>query len=116
MRISSYRSCWVFSSTRGNRAGGGYAYAHSAFQLTDRASTAMAGGFGTGDTNSASCDSNLLQTDPIMGFPIPVSVLLRQMHVDTILYLTSGKGVTECLQGRSISRGCVMPGVLTHEE
>ena len=52
------------------------------------------------------CDSTLLQTDPIMGFPIP------QMDVETILYLTSGKGVTECLQGRSISRGCVVPGVL----
>ena len=58
------------------------------------------------------CDSTLLQTDPIMGFPIPMSVLGRQMDVETILYLTSGKGVTECLQGRSISRGCVMPRVL----
>ena len=58
------------------------------------------------------CDSTLLQTDPIMGFPIPMSVLRRQMDVESILYLTSGKGVTECLQGRSISRGCVMPGVL----
>ena len=56
------------------------------------------------------CDSTSLQTDPIMGFPIPV--LRRQMDVETILYLTSGKGVTECLQGRSISRGCVVPGVL----
>ena len=58
------------------------------------------------------CDSTLLQTDPIMGFSIPVSVLVRQMDVETILYLTSGKGVTECLQGRSISRGCIVPGVL----
>ena len=58
------------------------------------------------------CDSTLLQTDPIMGFPIPESVLGRQMDVETILYLTSGKGVTECPQGRSISRGCVVPGAL----
>ena len=46
------------------------------------------------------CDSTSLQTDPIMGFPIPVSVLGRPMYVETILYLTSGKGVTEYLQGR----------------
>ena len=58
------------------------------------------------------CDSTLLQTDPIMGFHIPVSVLGRQIDVETILYMTSGKGVTECLQGRSISQGCVVPGVL----
>ena len=58
------------------------------------------------------CDSTSLQTDPIMGFPIPVSVLGRQMDVETILYLTSGKGVIGCLQGCSISRGCVVPGVL----
>ena len=45
------------------------------------------------------CDSTSLQTDPIIGFPIPVSVLGRQVDVETILYLTSGKGVTECLQG-----------------
>ena len=56
------------------------------------------------------CDSTSLQTDPIMGFPIPV--LGRHVEVETILYLTSGKGMTECLQGRSISRGCVMPRVL----
>ena len=30
MRISSHWSCWAFTSTCGNRAGGGYAYAHSA--------------------------------------------------------------------------------------
>ena len=54
MRISLHWSCWAFSSTRGNRAGGGYAYAHSAFQLINRASTAMANGSGTGDTNSGS--------------------------------------------------------------
>ena len=58
------------------------------------------------------CDSTSLQTDPIMGFPIHVSVLGRQIDVETILYLTSGKGVTECLQGLSISRVYVMPGVL----
>ena len=58
------------------------------------------------------CDSTSLQTDPIMGFPIPESVLGRQMGVETILYLTSGKGVTGCLQGRSISPGCVMPEAL----
>ena len=58
------------------------------------------------------CDSTSLQIDPIVGFPIPMSVLGRQMDVETILYLTSGKGVTECLQGRSISQGCVVPGVL----
>ena len=58
------------------------------------------------------CDSTLLQTYPIMGFPIPVSMLGRHMDVETILYLTSRKGVTECLQGRSISMGCVVPGVL----
>ena len=58
------------------------------------------------------CHSTLLQTDPKMGFAFPVSVLGRQMDVETILYLTSGKGVTECLQGRSISRGCVVLGVL----
>ena len=57
-------------------------------------------------------DSTSLQTDPILGFPIPVSVLGRQMDVETILCLTYGKGVTECLQGRSISRGCVVPGIL----
>ena len=88
MRISSYWSCWAFSSTHGNRAGGGYAYAHSAFQLIDRASTAMADGSGTGSQIVEVCDSTLLQTDPIMGFPIPVSVLGRQMDVETILYLT----------------------------
>ena len=58
------------------------------------------------------CDSTSLQTDPITGFPIPESVLGRQMDVETILYLTSGKGVTGCLQGCSISRGCVVPRVL----
>ena len=58
------------------------------------------------------CDSTLLQTDPIMGFHIPVSVLGRQMDVETILCLTSGMGITECLQGRSISRGWVMHRVL----
>ena len=58
------------------------------------------------------CDSTSLQIVPIMGFPIPVSVRGRQMDVETILNLTSGKGVTECLQGCSISRLCVMPGVL----
>ena len=58
------------------------------------------------------CDSTSLQTDPIVGFAIPMSVLERQIHLETILYLTSGKSVTECLQGRSISRGCVMPRVL----
>ena len=58
------------------------------------------------------CDSTSLQTDPIIGFPIPVSVLGKQIDVETILYLTSGKGVTECLQGRSISRGCVVPKAL----
>ena len=52
MRISSYWSCWAFSSTRGNRPGGEYVYAHSTFQLIDRASIAMADGSGTGDTNS----------------------------------------------------------------
>ena len=57
-------------------------------------------------------DSTSLQTDPMMRFPIPVTVLGRQMDVETILYLTFGKAVTECLQGRSTSRGCVMPGVL----
>ena len=113
MRISSHWSCWAFSSTHGNRAGGGYAYAHSAFQLIDRAPTPMADGSGMGDTNSESCDSTSLQTDPVMGFLIPVSVLGRQMDVETILYLTSGQGVTECLQGRLISQGCVMPGVLS---
>ena len=56
------------------------------------------------------CDSTWLQTDPIMGFPIPVSVLGRQKDVETILYLTSGKGVTECLQGHSIPGD--VPGVL----
>ena len=54
MRISSYWSCWAFSSTRGNRAGGGYVYAHSAFQFIDRASTAMVDGSETGDINSGS--------------------------------------------------------------
>ena len=72
----------------------------------------MADGSGTSDTNSGSCDSTSLQADPIMGFPIPVSVLRRQMDVETIPYLTSGKGVTECLQGRSISLGCVVPEAL----
>ena len=43
-----------------------------------------------------------------MGFPSPVLVLGRQMDVETILYLTSGKGVTGYLQGLSISRGCVV--------
>ena len=54
MRISLYWSCWAFSSTRGNRASGGYAYVHSAFQLIDRPSTVMADGSGIGDTNSGS--------------------------------------------------------------
>ena len=58
------------------------------------------------------CDSTLLQTDPIIGFPIPVSVLGRQMGAETILYLTSGKGATVCLQGCSISQGCVVPEAL----
>ena len=94
-------------STRGNTAGGGYeAYGY------DRASTAMAVDLEQGTQILEVCDSTLLQTDPIMGFPIPVSVLGRQMDVETILYLESGKGVTECLQGRSISRGCVVTGVL----
>ena len=57
-------------------------------------------------------DSTLLQTDPIMGFPIPKSMLRRQMDAETILYLTSGKGMTECLQGRSISPRCVVLVVL----
>ena len=59
------------------------------------------------------CDSTSLQTDPVRGFPIPVSVLRRQMDVETILYLTSGKGATECLHERSISQGCVVPGALS---
>ena len=58
------------------------------------------------------CDSTSLQTDPIMGFPIPKSMLGRQMDAETILYLTSGKGATVCLQGRSISQGCVVPEAL----
>ena len=60
MRISSHWSRWVFSSTRGNSDGGGYAYGHDAFQLTDRASTPTADGSGTWHTNSGSCDSTLL--------------------------------------------------------
>ena len=53
------------------------------------------------------CDFTSLQTDPIMGFPI--LILGRQVDVETILYLTSGKGVTECLQGLSTSWECVGP-------
>ena len=67
-RISSHWSCWAFSS---NRAGGGYAYAHSAFQLTDRASTAMAVDLEQGIQIVEVCDSTSLQTDLIMGFHIP---------------------------------------------
>ena len=82
------------------------------FQLIDRASTAMAEGSGMGTQTVEVCDSTSLQTDPIMGFPIPESVLGRQMGVETILYLTSDKDVTVCLQGCSISPGCVVPEAL----
>ena len=49
------------------------------------------------------CDSTSFQTDPIMGFPIPESVLARQMDAETILYLTSV---------RLISQGRVVPEAL----
>ena len=69
MRISSHWSCWAFSSTRGNRAGCGYAYAYNAFQLIDRASTAMADGSGTGDTNSGSLWFHLVANRSNNGIP-----------------------------------------------
>ena len=53
-QIASHWTLWALSSNRGNRVGGGYTYAHSAFLLIDRASTAMADGSGTGDTNRGS--------------------------------------------------------------
>ena len=40
------------------------------------------------------CDSISLQTDPVRGFPIPMSVLGRQIGVETIPYVTSGQGAT----------------------
>ena len=64
MRIISYWSCWAFSSTCGNRVGGGYAYAHSAFQFIDRAD-----GSGTGDTNSGSLWFHLVANRSNNGIP-----------------------------------------------
>ena len=113
INIWSLWSRWALSSTPGNRVGGGYAWAKSVFQLIDRASTATANGSGTGEQIVEVYDSTSLQTDPIMGFPIPESMLGRQMRVETIMHLTSGKGVTGCLQGCSISPGCVVPETLS---
>ena len=71
MMISSHLSRWTVSSTRGNWAGGGYAYtyAHSAFQLIDRASTPIADGSRTGDTNSGSLWFHLVANRSSKGIP-----------------------------------------------
>ena len=69
MRISSYWSHCAFSSTRGNRDGGGYVYAHSVFQLIDRTSTPMADGSGTEDTNSGSFWFHLVVNRSNNGIP-----------------------------------------------
>ena len=69
MRISSHWSRWTFSNTRGNRAGGGYVYAHSAFSSLTEHLLPWLMDLERGTQIVEVCDSTSLQTDPIMGFP-----------------------------------------------
>ena len=85
MRISLHWSRWAFSSTRGNRAGGGMCVPRVPSSSLAQHLLSWLMDLERGTQIVELCDSTLLQTYPVKGFPIPMSVLERQMGVETIV-------------------------------